>query len=200
MLNVRAGVLEVALEVHGDPDGWPVVLLHGFPYDTGCYDGVAPILAAAGAHVVVPYLRGYGPLVSWTRPPHEPIGLRPGAGIGERVGLQRAEHSRRGVSRTAGDRAQALVPVPPARRPRAVRIGRTPPRVHPTAVARMVTGLAIHRRRVRCHCSLFRQPGLRRRRGALLSAPFTGWFPGTRPTKRSKTKSLPSQQSRSRPW
>jgi pimeloyl-ACP methyl ester carboxylesterase len=58
---VAAGVLEVAVELHGDADGWPVVLLHGFPYDTRCYDGTAPILAAAGARVFVPYLRGYGP-------------------------------------------------------------------------------------------------------------------------------------------
>lgn len=58
---VRAGVLEVAIERHGDPNGWPVVLLHGFPYDARCYDRVAPPLAAAGAYVVVPYLRGYGP-------------------------------------------------------------------------------------------------------------------------------------------
>lgn len=58
---VRAGVLEVALEQHGDPGGWPVMLLHGFPYDVRCYDRVAPRLVAAGAYVVVPYLRGYGP-------------------------------------------------------------------------------------------------------------------------------------------
>lgn len=59
--RVRTGVLDVAFERHGEPDGWPVVLLHGFPYDVRCYDEVAPSLAAAGAYVVVPYLRGYGP-------------------------------------------------------------------------------------------------------------------------------------------
>ena len=59
--KVRDGVLEVAFERHGNPDHWPVVLLHGFPYDPRCYDRVAPALAAAGAHVIVPYLRGYGP-------------------------------------------------------------------------------------------------------------------------------------------
>lgn len=58
---IRAGVLDVAVEQHGDPKGWPVVLLHGFPYDPRCYDRVAPPLAEAGAYVVVPYLRGYGP-------------------------------------------------------------------------------------------------------------------------------------------
>ncbi|MGH3165814.1 MAG: alpha/beta fold hydrolase [Trebonia sp.] len=30
---VRAGVLDVAVERHGDLRGWPVVLLHGFPCD-----------------------------------------------------------------------------------------------------------------------------------------------------------------------
>jgi pimeloyl-ACP methyl ester carboxylesterase len=58
---VRAGVLDVAYERYGDPQGWPVVLLHGFPYDPRCYDEVAGPLAEAGADVVVPYLRGYGP-------------------------------------------------------------------------------------------------------------------------------------------
>ncbi len=59
--TVRAGVLDVAVERSGSPGGWPVVLLHGFPYDPRCYDEVAAILAGAGADVVVPYLRGYGP-------------------------------------------------------------------------------------------------------------------------------------------
>ena len=59
--RVRAGVLDIAFERRGNTAGWPVVLLHGFPYDPRCYDRVAPILASAGADVVVPYLRGYGP-------------------------------------------------------------------------------------------------------------------------------------------
>ena len=59
-LTVRAGVLDVELRRSGDPDGWPVVLLHGFPYDAHSYDRVAELLARAGADVVVPSLRGYG--------------------------------------------------------------------------------------------------------------------------------------------
>lgn len=39
----------------------PVVLLHGFPYDVRTYEAAAGILAGAGARVIVPYLRGYGP-------------------------------------------------------------------------------------------------------------------------------------------
>jgi pimeloyl-ACP methyl ester carboxylesterase len=59
--SVQAGVLDVGFERHGPAGGWPVVLLHGFPYDVRSYVEVAPTLAAAGADVVVPYLRGYGP-------------------------------------------------------------------------------------------------------------------------------------------
>ncbi|MGK9236518.1 alpha/beta hydrolase [Inquilinus limosus] len=59
--RIDAGVLNVAYEETGDPAGWPAVLLHGFPYDIHSYDEVAPYLAARGARVIVPYLRGYGP-------------------------------------------------------------------------------------------------------------------------------------------
>ena len=58
--HIHAGMLSVSYVDAGDPAGWPVVLLHGFPYDIHCYDEVTPRLAAAGARVVVPFLRGYG--------------------------------------------------------------------------------------------------------------------------------------------
>ena len=59
--QIEAGVLNVAYLESGDPSGVPVVLSHGFPYDVHAYAEVAPILAAAGCRVLVPYLRGYGP-------------------------------------------------------------------------------------------------------------------------------------------
>lgn len=59
--QVEAGVLDVACEQGGPPDGPPVVLLHGFPYDVRAFDDVVPRLVARGCRVVVPYLRGYGP-------------------------------------------------------------------------------------------------------------------------------------------
>jgi pimeloyl-ACP methyl ester carboxylesterase len=59
--HIEAGVLNVAFVELGAAEGWPVVLLHGFPYDIHAYDEVAALLAAKGARVVVPYLRGYGP-------------------------------------------------------------------------------------------------------------------------------------------
>ena len=37
-----------------------VILLHGWPYDIHSYADVAPLLAAAGYRVIVPYLRGFG--------------------------------------------------------------------------------------------------------------------------------------------
>jgi pimeloyl-ACP methyl ester carboxylesterase/ribosomal protein S18 acetylase RimI-like enzyme len=59
--TINAGVLDIAYEEHGRADGWPCILGHGFPYDVHAYAEVAPSLAAAGARVIVPYLRGFGP-------------------------------------------------------------------------------------------------------------------------------------------
>ena len=58
--RINAGVLDVAYDDSGPTNGRPVVLLHGFPYDTHAYDDVVPLLVAAGRRVIVPYLRGYG--------------------------------------------------------------------------------------------------------------------------------------------
>ena len=58
--NIQAGVLSVALHEAGPPDGPPVFLMHGFPYDIHAYAQVTPLLAAQGCRVYVPYLRGFG--------------------------------------------------------------------------------------------------------------------------------------------
>ncbi|MDL9998728.1 alpha/beta hydrolase [Variovorax sp. J22P240] len=58
--TIRAGVLDVSYFEAGPPDGPPVLLMHGFPYDVHSYVEVAPMLADAGCRVIVPYLRGYG--------------------------------------------------------------------------------------------------------------------------------------------
>jgi pimeloyl-ACP methyl ester carboxylesterase len=58
--QIDAGVLNVGYAEAGPPDGAPVILLHGWPYDIHCYVDVAPLLASAGYRVIVPYLRGYG--------------------------------------------------------------------------------------------------------------------------------------------
>lgn len=59
--SVETETLRIAYIEHGPCDGWPVILSHGFPYDVHAFDEVAPILARAGARVILPYTRGFGP-------------------------------------------------------------------------------------------------------------------------------------------
>ena len=59
--TVRTPVLEIGYEEHGPADGFPIILLHGFPYDIRSWDGVPEPLVTEGHRVLVPYLRGYGP-------------------------------------------------------------------------------------------------------------------------------------------
>jgi pimeloyl-ACP methyl ester carboxylesterase len=58
---VRTRILEIAYEQRGPHDGYPILLLHGFPDDVRGWDAVAVLLAEAGSRVLVPYLRGFGP-------------------------------------------------------------------------------------------------------------------------------------------
>src|SRR5215213_7155984 len=58
--QIDAGVLNVGYAEAGPADGPSLILLHGWPYDIHSYVDVAPLLAAAGYRVIVPYLRGYG--------------------------------------------------------------------------------------------------------------------------------------------
>jgi pimeloyl-ACP methyl ester carboxylesterase len=58
--QIDAGVLNVGYAEAGPAEGPPVILLHGWPYDIHTYVDVAPLLAAKGYRVIVPYLRGYG--------------------------------------------------------------------------------------------------------------------------------------------
>ena len=57
---VQTPTLDVGYIESGNANGFPVILLHGFPDDVHAYDEVAPPLARAGYRVLVPYLRGYG--------------------------------------------------------------------------------------------------------------------------------------------
>jgi pimeloyl-ACP methyl ester carboxylesterase len=58
--QIDAGELSVGYADLGPTGGMPVLLLHGWPYDIHSFVDVAPVLAAAGYRVIVPYLRGYG--------------------------------------------------------------------------------------------------------------------------------------------
>jgi pimeloyl-ACP methyl ester carboxylesterase len=58
--QIDAGLLNIGYVEAGPVSGTAVILLHGWPYDIHSYVDVAPLLAAKGYHVIVPYLRGYG--------------------------------------------------------------------------------------------------------------------------------------------
>ena len=58
--QINAGLLNVGYAEAGPADGPAVILLHGWPYDIYSFVDVTPLLASAGYHVIVPYLRGYG--------------------------------------------------------------------------------------------------------------------------------------------
>ena len=58
--QIEAGLLNVGYAEAGPPNGKPVILLHGWPYDIYSFVDVAPLLAQAGYRVIIPYLRGYG--------------------------------------------------------------------------------------------------------------------------------------------
>ncbi|WP_439622659.1 alpha/beta fold hydrolase [Shinella sp.] len=57
--QMKAGVLDIGYAEDGPADGPVVLLVHGWPYDIYSFVDVAPILAAAGYRVIMPYLRGY---------------------------------------------------------------------------------------------------------------------------------------------
>ncbi len=58
---VQTPVLNLGYVESGDRQGFPIILLHGFPDDAHAYDDVSPLLVKAGYRVLVPFLRGYGP-------------------------------------------------------------------------------------------------------------------------------------------
>ena len=58
--HVRAGLLNVGYAEAGPAHGPVVICLHGWPYDIHSFVDVAPLLAAQGYRVIVPYLRGHG--------------------------------------------------------------------------------------------------------------------------------------------
>jgi len=51
---VQTSVLDIGYEEAGNSGGFPIILLHGFPYDVRSWDGVVPPLADAGYRVLVP--------------------------------------------------------------------------------------------------------------------------------------------------
>jgi pimeloyl-ACP methyl ester carboxylesterase len=58
--QVNAGPLNIGYAEDGPANGPVVILLHGWPYDIHSFVDVAPLLAAKGYRVIIPYVRGYG--------------------------------------------------------------------------------------------------------------------------------------------
>jgi pimeloyl-ACP methyl ester carboxylesterase len=58
--QIDAGVLSVGYAEAGPAEGPAVILLHGWPYDIYSFVDVAPLLAAEGYRVIIPFLRGHG--------------------------------------------------------------------------------------------------------------------------------------------
>lgn len=58
--QIDAGTLSIGYAEAGPANGPVAILLHGWPYDIHSFVDVAPLLAAQGYRVIVPYLRGYG--------------------------------------------------------------------------------------------------------------------------------------------
>ena len=58
--QIDSGLLNVGYAESGSANGPAIILLHGWPYDIYSFVDVAPLLAARGYRVIVPYLRGYG--------------------------------------------------------------------------------------------------------------------------------------------
>jgi pimeloyl-ACP methyl ester carboxylesterase len=58
--RIKTELLEISYAELGPPHGQTVILLHGWPYDIHSFSEVAPLLAAQGRRVIVPFLRGFG--------------------------------------------------------------------------------------------------------------------------------------------
>ena len=61
LTRLRRGRLSFDVHDAGPAGGPPVVLLHGFPQDSTCWSGVAPLLHDAGLRTVALDQRGYSP-------------------------------------------------------------------------------------------------------------------------------------------
>jgi pimeloyl-ACP methyl ester carboxylesterase len=60
MAKIQTSLLEIAYRDDGPRDGQVVLLLHGWPDDSSTWDGVIPVLNAAGLRTITPTTRGFG--------------------------------------------------------------------------------------------------------------------------------------------
>ena len=105
--RARTAALEIAYEESGPETGFPVLLMHGFPYNPRCYDEVIPALVARGHRAIVPYLRGYGP-TRFLSAEHVSLGSAGGGGEGSAGPDGCAPLAARGTGRVRLGRACGL--------------------------------------------------------------------------------------------
>ncbi len=55
--TIQTQALTIGFEESGDSQGFPIILLHGFPDDVRAWDDVTAPLVRRGYRVIVPYLR-----------------------------------------------------------------------------------------------------------------------------------------------
>jgi pimeloyl-ACP methyl ester carboxylesterase len=60
LTTVETGTLAIGCELSGTADGFPLILLHGWPDDTRTWDRILPTLHGAQFRTIIPYLRGFG--------------------------------------------------------------------------------------------------------------------------------------------
>ncbi|MET2829266.1 alpha/beta fold hydrolase [Mesorhizobium shangrilense] len=60
LATAETSSLVIGYEFSGNPDGFPVLLMHGWPDDVRTWDGILPALHQANYRTIVPYLRGFG--------------------------------------------------------------------------------------------------------------------------------------------
>lgn len=60
-ITITTSQLDIACRTSGPEDGFPVILLHGWPDDALTWNRLLPDLHAAGFRTYVPWLRGCGP-------------------------------------------------------------------------------------------------------------------------------------------
>ncbi|MEM8972713.1 MAG: alpha/beta hydrolase, partial [Pseudomonadota bacterium] len=58
--HIQTSRLSIEVETSGPDNGFPVIMLHGWPDSLRCWDLVLPQLHRGGLRTIVPSLRAYG--------------------------------------------------------------------------------------------------------------------------------------------
>ena len=61
LATIETPMLSVTCSISGPDQGYPLILLHGWPDDARTWSALLPDLHASGFRTIVPFLRGFGP-------------------------------------------------------------------------------------------------------------------------------------------